>query len=183
MTDDPGLWPLLWGSERHVHEVHLHHDGLPGIAWVPCPERARLLHLLHYDYAKVSAVPRTRADSLCWAEAHHLWVHLSKPVSGARLARFAPAPTLVWRDGRSSRRWASWALTRPLRGAWVQRATERLSTALGGLRKMAAPSTLIDSPFSGNWAIEFVYPEAYSAAQIVGQLRDAPEPFDWRAAA
>lgn len=184
MNVDPRIWMLLGGDEHHRHEVHLRHEGRPVVCWIPCHQRDRLLRLLDSEDCWVSAIPRRRRyDPLTWGPAHHLWVSLSKPDSCSRLERFSPAPTFVWRDARSSRRWASWALQAPLSPAFVQRATERLAHHLGGLRRAALPEALIASPFTSRWSMEFHCPETYPARQIVGHLRDAPDPHAWKAAA
>ena len=185
-SDGPSIadfWALLWGDEASWHEVSLLDDGRRVTCWIPCHHRERLTRLLDAEDCKVSAVPRRRKDDLSYGPAHMLWAYLSKPESCARLQRFDPAPTLVWREGRSSRRWVAWSLSRPISGAWIQKATERLAHALGGLRRAASPSTLIASPFSGKWWAEHWKPETYTARQIVGHLRDAPDPHAWKKAA
>jgi hypothetical protein len=184
VTEREIFWALLWGDGEHRHEVQLRYEGERVVCWIPCHHRERLTRLLDYEDCFVSAVPRGRRhDSLSWGPAHMLWAFFSRPDSCRRLERFRPAPTLVWREGRSSRRWAAWGLSAPLSPAFVQQATERLSHYLGGLRKAGRPDALIASPFSGRWAVEFHQPETYTPRQIVGGLRDAPDPHQWKAAA
>jgi len=183
VTEREIFWALLWGDEHSRHEVHLRQDGERVVCWIPCHHQGRLTRLLDSDECFVSAVPRRRPDTLSWGPAHMLWSSLSKPEHCQRLERFQPAPTLVWRDRRSSRRWAAWSLSRPLSPQFVQQATERLAHHLGGLRRAASPEALIASPFSGHWAVEFHTPETYTAREVVGQLRDAPDPHQWKAMA
>ena len=184
IVSEPGdLWVLLWGSELHVHEVHLRHDGEPVCCWIPCHHRDRLLRLLDAPDCWVSAVPRRYYKPFDFDSAHLLWAQLQTPESCRCLEAFSPTPSLVWRSGRSANRWAAWGLSQPLRRPWIQQATERLAHALKARRRAARPQTLMPSPFSDNWAVEFAEPEIYTPRQVVGHLIDAPPPYDWRAKA
>lgn len=178
------LWLLLHPDRLgYRHEVHLTDDE-PVVCWVPCEQRDRLTRLLDAHDCYVSAIPRARRhDDLSWGDAPMLWVHLTKPDSCLRLQRFRPAPTFVWRDNRSSRRWVAWSLTRPLSARFVKQATERLAHALGGVRRDAAPEALIASPFSDRWQLEYEGLGIYTPRQVVGHLHDAPNPDAWKAAA
>jgi hypothetical protein len=183
-----GLWALLWGEAGQFHEVHV--GG--ACCWIPCEQRRAFTRLLSADDVRVSCVPRTHRDDLCWARTRVLWARLESPECAPRLAQLRVPPTLVVREGLSNRRTALWALSAPLEGRWIIRATERLAHALKGRRGAAAPSSLIVSPFTritlgrarpSRCYVEYESETFTSAREIVGGLRDAPEPYDWRAAA
>ena len=179
------LWLLLFTEPSYRHEIHLRApERNPAACWIPVEQKVRFERLLDADDCWVSAIPRRiRYDDLSWGDASMLWALLPSPASCTKLERFQPTPTFVWREGRSSRRVAVWSLSRPLRARFVLQATERLAHALGARRKAASPSALIPSPFSGRWAPEFESLGVYTPRQIVGGLRDAPDPNAWKAAA
>jgi hypothetical protein len=178
------FWALLWGDDSRRHEVHLRHDGQPVVCWIPCHHRGRLVRLLDAEDCYVSAIPRNlKGDHLTYGNAHLIWAALTKPDSGRRLERFRPGPTLVWRQARSSHRFAAWSLSVPLSPRFIEQATGRISNHLGGTRHAGLPEALLPSPYSGKWTIEFSQPETYTPRQVVGDLRDAPDRHAWRRAA
>ena len=85
-------------------------------------------------------------------------------------------------------------MTRDLNVAQVERANKRLAHALGCKKKWADPGVMVPVPgtvlrlaASGQRAtvvhVEQVSGEQHGANRVFGQLRDAPEPRDWREAA
>lgn len=187
MTGDR-FWSLLWGQPGQLHEVHVGRD----CVWVPVEQRRTLMRYIDVDDASISAVPRANASDLSWAQAWVLWARLETPEGAARLAKMRVAPTLVIREGGSSRRTALWALSRPLEGDWIVKATERLAHALKGRRSAAAPAALIPFPLTrltvgrarpSQCFVEYESESRATAREIVGGLRDAPELYDWRRAA
>lgn len=188
MFGPDGLWCVLWGSRGQFHEVRI--GG--AVCWIPCEQRRALTRLLRADDCMVSTVPRTAHDPYALAPAWVLWARLEAPACADRLSRLAVAPTLVLREGASSRRTALWALSAPLSGDWITRATERLAHHLQGRRKAADASALIPSPFTritigrskpSKVYVEFSSDTHATARQIVGNLKDAPAKDGWRAAA
>jgi hypothetical protein len=181
------LWALLWGDGGQFHELRIAHAP----CWIPCAQRRPFARLLRMDDVTISLVPRTEHDALSLGAASVLWARLESPACADALARLPVGPTLVVREGGSSRRWALWALSRPLSGAWITQANERLAHALHGRRGAADASALFPSPFTrltGKARPVKVYAEYESdsyttARQIVGRLRDAPAADGWRQAA
>jgi hypothetical protein len=186
--DPSSFWAMLWGDAAQYHQLQIEHDTV----WLPCSNRRAFTRLIVAGDCMVSVVPRTTRHPLDLGQAWVLWTRLERPGCAEKLSRLAVAPTLVLREGRSSRRTALWALSAPLWGEWITRATERLSYALGGRRGAADASALIPSPFTrqtfGRRTPARVYQEFESdsratAREIVGGLRDAPDPDAWREAA
>jgi hypothetical protein len=185
MLGPESLWSMLWGNEGQLHEVRV----AGATCWIPCARPRALARLLTADDVYVSLVPRTARDVFALAPAWVIWARLEAPECAIRLARFRPAPSLVAREGASSRRIALWALSEPLQGAWTTRATERLAYALKGRRGAADASTLLPSPFTrltvgrrtpNQVYVEFTSDTYTTARQIVGGLRDAPATDGWR---
>lgn len=173
---------MLW-QDRCLHELHVEHHGRVTRIWIPCEHDRAFARMLDADGCQISLVPRTEEREWSTGQAPVLWVQLQTGKATQALERFRPAPTIVWRSGLSQRRWALWALRRPLRGEWIVRGTERLSYALHGLRRAAQPETLVPSPYSPRHWIEYEQPEIFDARQVVGHLRDAPAADAWRHAA
>lgn len=171
------FWLLLWGRDSDLHEVKLPE----ATCWIPCPDQRALVRLLDVPGCEVSLVPRNKPDPWGWYASHLLWCHLRTGEAQRQLEAFRPAPTIVLREGRTLHRWALWSLSRPLCGSWVERATARLSYRLRGLRRAGMGDTLIPSPFTGQTWTEYETTDVYSPRQIVGHLREAPDPNGWRA--
>ena len=188
MLSPENLWSVLWGDGGQYHEVSLAGQ----TCWVPCVRGDVLARLLHADDCQVSMVPRTDKHPFALGAAWVLWARLEVPECAQRLERFRVGPTLVAREGASSRRTALWALSEPLEGSWINRATERLSYALKGRRGAADASALMVSPFTRLttrrakpqrvW-IEYQSDTYATARQIVGGLPDAPAADGWKTAA
>jgi hypothetical protein len=121
------------------------------------------------------------ADALSWGESWVLWCHLRTREAEQQLERFRPAPTIVIREGETYERWALWGLSRPLSGSFIQRGNDRINHRLRGLRRDGRPETLMPSPFTGRMRTEFETTETFSPRQIVGHLREAPDPNAWKA--
>lgn len=180
-----GLWALLWGEAGQFHEVRVG----PATCWIPCEQPHALTRLLVADDAYVSVVPRIAQNQYALAKGWVLSARLESPDSAERLARVAVPPTLVAREGGSSRRTALWWLSVPLDADWVTRASERLAHHLKGRRGAADASALMVSPFThltaGRKKRQRVYVEYQTdlrstARQIVGRMVDAPATDGWR---
>lgn len=173
---------MLWQDDC-LHELSVRHDDRPVQIWIPCSSYRAFARMLGHHDCRISVVPRT--ERAPWATRHApvLWAVLRDGKAAEVLTRFRPAPTLVVRAGRTQHRAALWALSRPLRGAYIEQATQRLAYALHGFRRAASVETLIPSPFSAPNFIEYEQPEIFTARQVVGHLRDAPAIDAWRRAA
>jgi len=180
---------MLWGPG--LHEIQCSYSEGTARIWMPCDRRRPFARIVRADDCFVSAVPRTSEHALDYGRAHILWARLDRPDCAERLAKLPVAPTLVVREGRSSRRYALWALSRPLSGPWIEQANARLSHACKGRRGAGNAAALILSPFtritSGKRDVG-VYVEYESQTyatprEIVGRLSDAPATDGWRQAA
>jgi hypothetical protein len=180
---EAGFASMLADVDPGLMEVRVRSDKA-ALCWIPCASPRALMRMLTADDCEIGAVPRTEPDSWSLGESHVLWARLETGASEQLLQRFRPSPTLVLREGQTFRRWALWALSRPLSGSWTTKANERLAYALHARRKSGDASTLIRSPFTrityGRrspipcW-VEFETPEIYTPRELVGRLRDAPE--------
>lgn len=183
------FWALLWGPG--LHEIQCSYSEGTARIWMPCDRRRPFARILRADDCYVSAVPRESRDSFSIGDAHVLWARLDRPEAGERLGKVPLAPTLVLREGRSSRRYALWALSRPLSGEWIDRANARLSHACRGRRGAGEATQLVLSPFTRITTaarpvpieIEYESDTYATARQIVGRLPDAPATDGWRQAA
>jgi len=178
----PGaLWALLWGDGGQYHEIKVG----TATCWVPCIRRRPFEALVLEPDVRLSFVPRIDRDPFALAQSYVLWARLERPASADLLSRLPVGPTLVIREGRSSRRTALWALSRPVSGDWITKGNERLSHACKGRRRAADASSLFPSPFSpGKSYVEYEDPDSvHTAREVVGRLRDAPATDGWRNAA
>jgi hypothetical protein len=182
------FWAMLWGPGLHELRV----GNPPAQIWIPCERRRPFIRLLTADDCYAAPVPRRGEDPMDYGRAHVLWARLERPDCAAQLARVPKPPTLVIREGRSSRRWAFWALSRAISGDWIARANARLSHHCKGRRGAGDPTTLVVSPFTrltlGRSTPSRVYVEFESdtyttAREIVGRLPDAPDLNAWKEAA
>ena len=173
------FWSLLIGEDGHVFQVQFSADGERSNTWVPCAQAPAMLERLlcqeGYD-TTVSPVARSNKHEDDWGPSWCAWCHCTTKESVRLLDAFPPAPTLVIREGDTIKRWALWALSRPLVGEWILKANERLSYRLKGLRRDASPTVLIPSPYNGgNHVAAYTDGAYYHPKAVVGGLRDAPE--------
>lgn len=173
------LWALLWGDSGSYHEVHIG----TATCWIPCEQRRAFVRVLDRPDVRVSFVPRTEHNVYALGQTHVLWARMERPACGELLGRLPVGPSLVIREGRSSRRTALWALSRPVSGDWITQGNERLSHACKGRRGTADASAMFPSPWSGKAWVEYESDSYATARQIVGGLSDAPATDGWRHAA
>jgi len=183
---------MLWGVEGPqapgFHELQVRYSEGTARIWMPCDRWRPLARMLKADDCYVSAVPRVDRNALGYDKAHILWVRLDRPDCADRLARLPVGPTLVVREGRSSRRYALWALSRPLSGDWIGQANARLSHACKGRRSAGNAPALILSPFTRittgkrdvNVYVEYESQTYATPREVVGFLPDAPATDGWR---
>jgi hypothetical protein len=183
------FWSLLWGPG--IHEITCRYADRTARIWMPCDRRRPFTRIVCADDCYVSAVPRTSEDSFAVGLGWMLWARLERPECGDRLARLPIGPTVVVREGRSSRRYAFWSLSRPLSDEWINRANARLAHACKGRRGAADASQLVLSPFTRLTSaarpvsvyVEYESGNISHARDVVGRLPDAPATDGWRQAA
>jgi hypothetical protein len=155
---------------------------------------SRMVRALSEDRDVVlSAGSRRRRGMGTCDRAAVLWCRVESRKQADALRRFRPSPTLVVREGESCRMTALWSLRRPLAYEWLLRANKRIAHRLGAAKKWAEPEFTFPAPGSCLRAgrsrpvpvrVEFWQPCAiFTAREVVGHLRDAPNPDAWREAA
>lgn len=135
---------------------------------------------------------RQRGHGTCRG-ARVLWARVEGKKEAAALERFRPRPTLVVREGSTSRMVALWSLRRPLSYDWLVRANRRIAHKLFGPKKWAEAEFMLPCPGSclrtGRARPVPVHVESFDPAaiyvprEVVGGLKDAPDPNAWREAA
>lgn len=141
----------------------------------------------------VSAGSRRRRGMGTCDRAAVLWCRTETKKSAELLRRFRPSPTLVLREGLTCRMTALWSLQVSLTYEWLVRANRRLAHKLFAAKKWGEAEFAFNPPGSclrvGRSRpvpvhCEFYDPAAvYTARQVVGHLKDAPDPNAWREAA
>lgn len=150
-------------------------------SWFPVDRPARFERTLAYlkdRDAKVGLVPRVdrSVDGLGCSSV--LWVRGETGDSWARLSKFRPRPTVVFRDGRTCRYTAVWWLTRPLPRLadpsqdWLTRANRRLAAALAGRMGASNPEWLM--PYELAVLVEADPSRRYTPKEVVQRLADRP---------
>lgn len=144
-----------------------------------CPDRE----------VRLSAGSRWRRGYGAADRARVLWVRVESRREAENLARFRPAPTLIVREGATHRRVALWSLRQPLSYEWLVRANKRIAHSLFAAKKWAAPEFTLPVPGSclrlGRARPVPVHLERFEAVlfsprDVVGALREAPDPAAWR---
>jgi hypothetical protein len=118
------------------------------------------------------------------------WAHTDSGGSSVALDSFGVKPTLVVREGSTSRRTALWALAAPLTLEWVERGNRRIAHELGTAKKRCGrsgevfvPGTILRKGRKRPVGVHLEHfdPKAlYTAKAVVGHLRDAPDPGAWK---
>lgn len=166
--------------------------------WIPSPTWRGRSDLAHY----VTLLESLNADVECsllrprrgWGtckEVPVLHARLEGKKSADLLRNFRPVPTFVIREGSSTRYTAFWALKRPLlRWSDVERANRRLAHALKAPKKFCDPGEFYFAPPGSvlRWNRSRPCPvvvaraglEFYAPREVVGHLREAPDPNAWR---
>lgn len=166
-------------------------DGYP--RWCPVEDRALFARLVELGWdreVRLGVVPRSRRDAAFAGHSSVFWVRTEGRRQARALASVRPRPTMVVREGSSSRCVALWALSRALTESWVVRGNERLSARLRSRRgagqvdfSFAPPGVVLRAGRCRPCPVVVAEldPEAlYSPREVVGHLRDAPDPDAWR---
>lgn len=141
---------------------------------------------------RLAAALRSRRGMGTCSLSRVLWARVEGKKEAAALARFRPCPTLVLREGSTSRMVALWELRQALRYEWVLRGNKRISHALFAPKKWSDLEFTFPAPGSCLRAgrarpvpvhVEFFDPAAmFRPRDIVGGLKEAPDPNAWREA-
>ena len=121
-----------------------------------------------------------------------LWVVVSGGDQNDRLRRFRPYPSMVLREGGSSRRTALWLLERPLHYADALRANKRIAYRLRAVQKHADPDGFV-VPCPGSFLragrarpvpiiVTRLVADSWRSRDLVGRLKDPPVADGWRKA-
>lgn len=117
------------------------------------------------------------------------WARVEGTEQNRWLERFRPEPTMVLREGSSSRRWALWALDHPVRWVGIDRGNRRIAHRLRAPKTRAeperlwlpAPGTCLRRDITRPVPIRVERLEAvsYPPLQVVGRLKDPPPADAW----
>lgn len=118
------------------------------------------------------------------------WARVEGTEQNEWLQRFAPTPTVILREGASSRRWALWALEHPVRWVGVDKGNRRIAHRLRAPKKWAEPEKLW-MPAPGAClrrdlarpvpvVVERLGIETYPPLDVIGRLKDPPAADAWR---
>lgn len=117
------------------------------------------------------------------------WVRVEGTEQNRWLSKFRPLPTMVLREGTSSRRWVLWALDFPVRWTGINRGNRNLAHHMRAPKKWAEPERLwlpapgtclrrgVSKPVPV--VVERLEPVSYEPLAVVGRLKEAPEPDAW----
>lgn len=170
-----------------------------------------LEYLLWEREPTITAVPLRRAgkwlerveSSIVWARTGEATQRTKPADQVKRLRNFRPRPSVVLREGGTNRYVAFWALLDPLPDReWLERANKRIAYNLGTPQKWSGPEFTFHLPGSvvrtkivkkkdqepervacRPYEVELVRfePDVVRARDVVGRLKDPPEPWkpDW----
>lgn len=137
----------------------------------------------------IAAGLRKRAGHGTCDRARVLWARVEGKKEAGALARFRPVPSLLLREGATSRMVALWELDRALNYEWVLRANRRIAHKLFAPKKwcdlefmFAAPGSCLRAGRSRPVPVrvEDYAIRRYAPRQVVGGLKEAPDPDAWR---
>ncbi len=203
-VDTAALWVTLaacgaGGSARmRWHELRtLEPEGGRSGSWWDCARPQAVAGFLAREAARdgdvtISPVPR-RVRGMDGADSHSccLWARVEGARAGALLANFRPEPSLVLRDGSAKRWTALWLLSKPLPVSWAKQGNRRIAYRLRvSAGAMCDPEQFFLRPpgtevregkrsrFQTVRAVH-VDPREYTPRQVVGRLKEAPDPNAW----
>lgn len=121
--------------------------------------------------------------------ARTLWARVEGKKEAEALMRFRPRPTIVLREGSTSRLVALWTLRNPLSYEWLVRANRRIAHKLFASKRWVEPEFAFPVPGSCLRAgrsrpvpvrVEEFRWRVYTPKEVVRALKDAPDPDAWR---
>jgi hypothetical protein len=190
---------LILGWHHSCLPIDYGQSELTGRTWHRCGDPHGLVRLVeHFDTEHSDEVqlrlPEPRQGSGPMG-ASVLWARTEGKVQSQRAFKLRPMPTIVLREGGSSRRLMIWALRRWADYFEVQDLNARLAYALGAKQCDGLPERLrIPAPGSclrvGRArpipvVVSRLEPVSFLPEQVAGRLRKPPEvdPSKWRKAA
>lgn len=187
MDDLTFLWAVLGTTDGEFRLDAQMEDGSGWpTSWIGVGERRRFVGLIEHVGSELGRPvhvfpPRSARRPETVRRIGCLWVVLE---SGKQVqaARRLPAPTLALRDGRRVKRVLFWSLDRELDMRWGPRALRRVAHAVSAPKKWADPEAFwFVPPGVGDWVVSARNEGAvYQPRELVGRLRDAPDPKAWR---
>lgn len=199
---DPRILSLLWSMlavPGMFNRVQWTRPGEPrpfwmDYAWNEGREWLRAVTVYSEDCdVTLSAGARPRRGFGTCDSARVLWARCETKDAVKRLGWFKPRPTLVLREGSTSRYVALWELENALAYEWLVRANKRIAHKLGSAKKWAEAEFTFSAPGSCLRAgrsrpvpvhVESFEPLAvYRPRDVVGRLKEAPDANAWREAA
>lgn len=177
----------IWLPLEERWEVAWHRCGVPGSG-------RRLVRRVRAVDERLSgqvllSIPRKKLGGGA-PYATVLWARVEGDKQRKALDRFRPVPPVVVQEGASTRAVAFWPLDRALGWEWIVRANKRIAHRLGTPKKWADPDEfLFPAPGSCLRAgrsrplpvvMTRLEPVHFTARQVVGRLKDAPDPNAWR---
>lgn len=130
----------------------------------------------------------SRGHGSC-GSARVLWARVEGKKEAEALMRFRPRPTIVLREGSTSRLVALWTLRNPLSYEWLVRANRRIAHKLFASKRWVEPEFVFPVPGSCLRAgrsrpvpvrVESFRWRVYTPREVVGGLKEAPDPDAWR---
>lgn len=184
---DPLLTLFGMLGTKGKHEVRFEEPGQrPIVRRIDCTDQTGLVSSWEV-YGRHGACYTTAMPSGGLTGA--LWAVLETGDNRKRLRAFTPRPTLVLQEGDTNHAVALWALAHPLEREPAMRANKRLAHALGAKKKhcdpwdftLRTPDSLVPTK-RGEKRVRVLWcqPSLYAPLQVIGRLRDAPDPEKWR---
>lgn len=175
-------WMMSWAQEGRPRVG----TGTPMSLVRPMPWRdvRRMVGWWNEGGVEVSLLlPTDMSSTVLWA-----WVEGTEQVK--RAMSFRPMPSMVLRMGTGSRRLLLWSLEEAVGFPRIAPANRRLAYALGATQKFIEPEAL-RVPLPGSVLLEGrkrpvpvlvtrMVVESFTAGQVVGRLREPPNPNAWR---
>lgn len=191
---------LFWllGAPKGFHEIRWWPSEGGGVQRhdVRVDELERFVGLIEYlgetEQVELSMVPRPSRGWGTVGKAHLLWCRSESLRQLEKLRRLKPRPTMVLREGQTVRHLAIWDLSVTLPYDYVVRGNRRLAHAIGAPKKYAEPEELFVPAGTclregRRRPVPIVHAGGSSRVfhpdEVVGHLREAPDPDAWRKAA
>lgn len=175
------------------HEVRFLEGATWRVAWEPADKLVPVLRRRGEIYGDVelSLAPRREKGRSEASRGRCLWLRAEGKRAERRLELFRPYPTMVLQDGALHRYLALWGLAEPLTHAWLVRANRRIAASAGmPAGQSCDPDSFLMRPPGSELRhgrakavpirVRAVNGGGYRPAEVVGRLRDAPDPNGWR---